>query len=198
MDDSRLVPEPTSRVSSPQPPRTAQKGQVQQPTGSSLSILLLLLPLVGAVWAGRQEHHTVVDQGSALATAVCATLVVYAVMWLLSFWRTTKDSALLLITLFLLVVWLIVGVFVSLRLNTALDGGVGETFEAAVVGAELTGKGRKTRCILQLKSDIEHVAIDPEYCEIVEVGDAYVAALHPGALGMRWFGPPTIRKRSPA
>lgn len=201
MDTSRLVPEPPSRLSSSNTP-TKQKQQKQKKqkkqstTGSSLSILLLLLPLVGGVWAGLQEHHAIVDHAGALAAAAGSTVLLYVAVWLLSFWRTTKDAALVAVTAFTLVLWLIVGVFVASRINTALDNSLGEPFEAEVQRAALEGKGRGTRCVLHLEGSIEYVGVDVSYCEIVDVGDVYVAELHPGALGMRWLGPPTIRKRS--
>lgn len=199
METSRLVPEPPSRLSSAsQKQKQKQQKDEGSPTGSSLSILVLLVPLVGGVWAGQQEYHAVVEPGRAVATAIGATVALYAVVWLLSFWRTNKDRSLLLVTAFTLLLWLVVGVFVAGRVNSALDGSSGEAFEAEVLSTDLDGPGQKARCVLHLKSDIERVGLDESYCEIVDVGDVYAADLHPGALGVRWLGPPTIRKRSHA
>lgn len=187
VDTSRLVPEPPSRLSSSQQPKKKQRpARASSPTGSSVSILLLLLPLLAGVWAARQPSHAALDGGEALLVGAGVSIAAFVALWLPSFWKTTKDRSLAAVSVFLLVLWVVVGVFVTARLNTA------------VLAAEHTGSGRSSRCTLHLQHAIATVRLDASYCEIVDVGDVYVADLHPGALGLRWPGPPTIRKRSAA
>lgn len=158
--------------------------------GSNWILIFFIVPAFAIIWAIVDKVKLPNNELTFLKYSAQVGLVSYIFFWFLSFYRTTKDKNLLMISVFLFGLWLLSSLFLIAKLNIVLDQSATRIERSKVNRAILVSGGKNSPgyCIAYTLNPIdgmEKVDLKKSYCEDLISGQNGIEVhFREGALGL--------------
>lgn len=143
--------------------------------GSNWILIFFIVPAIAIIWAIVDKVKLPNNELFYLKYSSQVGIASYILFWFLSFYRTTKDKNLIMISLFLLGLWLLSCLFLIAKLNIVLDQSAIRIERSKVSRAILVSGGKNSPgyCIAYTLNPIdgmEKVDLKKSYCEDLTSG----------------------------
>jgi hypothetical protein len=164
-------------------------------TGSSFSIVLLILPIALIGWALVNKVQFPFNQLEYLKLAGAISTGSFVIAWYFSFWQIRRDKVIIQITLFLFLLWTF-GITLGIaNANRMFDQSPVRTKLRKVVATRTVGNAggqnsSKSYCIATFEKPLEgkeDVQIKYDECGSIRIAqDGLEIQLREGAFGLPW------------